>query len=109
MTSFGFTTAAGLDITASPALTHSFSMPMLTNACVREAMLQAFSMEELQVLSFDIQNDLATNGISLLVSPEMVGGSSKSALILNLIQYLDRRGYLSYLVKAVRAARPGII
>ncbi len=32
MTSFGFTTAAGLDITASPPLTHSFSMPMSTNA-----------------------------------------------------------------------------
>ncbi len=43
------------------------------------------------------------------VDPEIVGGSGKPAQVLNLIQYLDRRGYLDYLVKAVRRARPGII
>jgi hypothetical protein len=29
--------------------------------------------------------------------------------VLNLIQFLDRRGYLNYLIQAVRRARPEII
>jgi len=43
------------------------------------------------------------------VNLEMVGGEGKRAKVLNLIQYLERRGYLSYLVSAVRKARPEII
>ena len=67
-------------------------------------MIQAFSVEELEVLCADIQDELATADISLPVSLAMVGGSGKAAQVLNLIQYLDRRGYLSYLVKAARVA-----
>ena len=40
---------------------------------------------------------------------ELVGGEGKAVKILNLIAYLDRRGYLGYLVSAVRRSRPGII
>ncbi len=109
MTSFSFTTAAGLDIIAPPRAQAQLLDASVDKRALREAMIQAFSVEELQVLCSDIQDDLASNGISLLVSLEMVGGSSKSAQILNLIQYLDRRGYLSYLVRVVRTARPGII
>ncbi len=76
---------------------------------LREAMIGAFSKEELDVVCSDIQEALEDRGIQLQVSLEMVGGGSKSAQILNLIQYLDRRGYLGYLVAAVRRERPGLI
>ncbi|MCX6032788.1 MAG: CHAT domain-containing protein [Chloroflexi bacterium] len=76
---------------------------------LREAIIPAFSAEELRILCSDVQESLARDGVTLQVDPEIAGGSGKPAQVLNLIQYLDRRGYLSYLVAAVRAARPGII
>jgi hypothetical protein len=76
---------------------------------LREAMIPAFSTEELGVLCDDVQADLESNGIKLQVNLETVGGAGKPAQVLNLIQYLDRRGYLAYLVAAVRRARKGIM
>jgi len=43
------------------------------------------------------------------VNLDMVGGEGKRTKVLNLIDYLDRRGRLPYLVSAVRQARPEII
>jgi hypothetical protein len=76
---------------------------------LREAMVQFFSMSELADVCLDVQEALADAGINLEVNLEMVGGEGKRAKVLNLIQYLERRGYLSYLVSAVRKARPEII
>ena len=76
---------------------------------LREAMVQAFSLEDLELLCADVETALGRAGIELQVNLEIVGGSGKPAKVLRLIQYLDRRGYLSYLVNAVRSARQGII
>lgn len=76
---------------------------------LREAMVQFFNMAELAELCLDVQETLKDAGINLEVNMEMVGGDGKRAKVLNLILYLDRRGYLSYLVRAVRKARPEII
>jgi hypothetical protein len=72
-------------------------------------MVQFFSMSELADVCLDVQEALADAGINLEVNLEMVGGEGKRAKVLNLIQYLERRGYLSYLINAVRKARPEII
>ena len=74
---------------------------------LRGFLVRTFSLEDLSLLCQDIEQDLDDRGIHLQVSMEMVGGSSLEAKVLNLIQYLDRRGYLGYLVNAARAARPG--
>ena len=71
-------------------------------------MVAEFSLEELEELCADVEQDLASNGIQLRVSTDMVGGSGLTAKALNLIEYLDRRGYLSYLVAAARRARPNL-
>jgi hypothetical protein len=77
---------------------------------LRNAMIQAFSLEDLKVLCSDIEQDLASDGITLQVNLDIVGkDSGKSAKVLDLIEYLERRRYLNYLVVAVRKARPGII
>jgi hypothetical protein len=76
---------------------------------LREAMIPAFSIADLEILCDDVEADLESDGVKLQVNLETVGGSSKPAQVLNLIQYLDRRGYLAYLVAAVRRVRPGII
>ena len=76
---------------------------------LRKAMVQAFSLEELDTICADVEQLLADDGIKLQVNLEIVGGSSKAGKVLNLIGYLDRREYLAPLVTALRRERPGII
>lgn len=76
---------------------------------LRSLMISSFNMDELQALCWDAQGLLEEAGIDLPVSLELVGGGSKTAIVMNLIDYFDRRGYLDYLVQAVRNARPGRI
>jgi len=76
---------------------------------LREVINRAFSTGDLDILCSDIQENLRQNGIELQVNLDVVGGDNKPLQVLNLIEYLDRRGYLAYLEKAVREARPGII
>lgn len=76
---------------------------------LRNVMVDRFTNEELETLCADVQQLLNDNSISLQVNLDIVGGSSKAGKILNLIDYLDRRGYVDYLVRTVREARPGAI
>jgi hypothetical protein len=96
---FSFTTAVG------PTL----GQTTVDKRTLREAMIRAFSTEELEILCNDVQDGLAGDGIDLQVNLDVVGGGAKPMQVLNLIEYLSRRGYLDYLVKAVRETRPGII
>ena len=73
---------------------------------LREAMIRNFGLEDLEVLCADVEGALKDAGLPLQVNLEIVGGSGKRSKVLNLIQYLDRRGYLGYLVRAVLDARP---
>ena len=72
-------------------------------------MLSAFDNDELEALCWDAQGLLEEAGIDLPVNLEIVGGGSKTAIVMNLIDYFERRGYLDYLVQAVRNERPGQI
>lgn len=76
---------------------------------LREAMLKAFTTDDLKILCSNVQDSLADSGIELQVNLDVIGGSSKPMQVLNMIDYLSRRGYLDYLVKAVREERPGLI
>ncbi len=75
---------------------------------LRTKLVQEFDLEELAVLCADVEQALASDNIALQVNLDMVGGSGKMGKVLGLIGYLDRRGYLGYLVEAARQARPGI-
>lgn len=108
-----------------PAQTTSSAQPVATSTAVdppapgkavtvdqrnlREFMIKQFDQTDLALLCNNIQMDLRNAGIELQVNLEVVGGGNKSMQVLNLIQYLDRRGYLSYLVAAVRQERPNMI
>ena len=76
---------------------------------LRSVMINSFNTEELQALCWDVEGSLKDVGIDVQVGLELVGGGSKTAVVMNLIDYFDRRGYLEYLVEAVRSARPGKI
>jgi metacaspase-1 len=75
---------------------------------LREFILQYFSLEDLQILCTDIHENMLRDQISLLVNLDMVGGGSFPVKVQNLIDYLNRRGYLNYLVECIRMSRPGI-
>jgi hypothetical protein len=78
---------------------------------LRKAIVQSFSVGEEAVLCADVNQDLADDGVELDLDLDVLGGEAQGEepMVLSLIEYLDRRGYLSYLVHAVRRERPGII
>lgn len=76
---------------------------------LREVITNYFSHDDLEILCDDIRQDLADAGIQLDIRLEYFGGGSISVIVLRLIEYLDRRRHLAYLVAAVRRARPGTI
>jgi len=76
---------------------------------LREAIVRAFNLEELEILCAEVEQDLHDDGIELPVTLDVVGGRSEPNKAHNLIGYLDRQGHLAYLVNAVRRVRPGII
>lgn len=76
---------------------------------LRRRMLKAFDRERLEILCADINAHLEGEGSDLRVSLEIVGGRGLETIILNLIEYLDRRGFLTYLLDAVRTTQPGLI
>lgn len=90
---------------AAPALPEG---PVNVTA-LRTVLTDAFTVEELQLLCADVEQLLRDRGIALKVDLETVGGSSKPAQALNLIQHLQRRNHLDALVSAVRHARPGAV
>lgn len=83
----------------------------INRTSLRRAILQSFSVDEEALLCADVKQDLADDGVDLDLDLDTLGGRAQSeeAMILNLIEYLDRRSYLSYLVDAVRRQRPGVI
>lgn len=78
---------------------------------LRRAIVRSFSVDELSVLCSDVRQDLADDGVDLDLDLDVLGGRAQGEepLVNNLISFLDRRGYLSYLVDLVREARPGIV
>lgn len=82
---------------------------MIDKRKLREAIVKAYSVDELEVLCADIQSSLADKGIDLMLNLDVIEGEGKTIKTLNLIEFMDRRGYLGYLVDAVREGRPGII
>jgi hypothetical protein len=78
---------------------------------LRDLMISAFDLTGLDELCWDAAALLEEEGIEIgePINVQMVGGGSKRAIVMNLIDYFEMRGYLEYLVQAVRNARPGRI
>jgi hypothetical protein len=73
---------------------------------LRAVLRENFNREELDQLCADIQDDLAAANITERLSLDIVGGDSLASRSLNLLTYLERRGYLPYLERAVARMRP---
>lgn len=86
-------------------LSHSIKV---NRRALRDILIKNFSILDLKYLCTDIEQDLANNGIDIQLNLEMVGGGNKIEYVLNLIDYLERREYTFYLVKAIHNERPFI-
>ncbi len=75
---------------------------------LREAIVSAYSIEDLELLCADLEQDLMDKNNPLRVSLDIIGGSTLPAKVLNLIDYMDRRGHLGVLANRVRKERPNL-
>jgi nucleoside phosphorylase len=86
------------------------SQPILDNRILmrhlRLTLVQNFTLSELELLCSDIGAEFSVDQITETISLDLIGGDGKEHTVLKLIEYLDRRGYLDYLIRAVRKARP---
>ena len=76
---------------------------------LRDILIKHFSIAELELLCADITDALNRDRIPQRVNLEIVGGNSLETYALNLIQHLERRGLLSYLLDAVEEERSHIL
>lgn len=75
---------------------------------LRDYLVRRFSRTDLELLCKDVERRLTQAGHPIQVSLEIAGGDDALPLqCQNLIGYLDRRGWLSVLVEAANAMRPG--
>jgi len=81
----------------------------VNRTALRKALVKGFTIDELALLCDDVRATIADDGVELDLDLDTIGGRSQpeEMLALNLIQHLERRGFLTYLVRQVRSARPG--
>jgi CHAT domain len=84
------------------------SRPGISLRILREAILNSFSNEELQLLRADLEEQLRTQGINVRLSTETLGGLTYPAQVQNLIDALERINQTAALVEAVRQQRPSV-
>ena len=78
---------------------------MISNRSLRLALMKAFDESDLKTLCADIKEDLKRDEVEMEIDLEIVGGTNKEAKIVNLIEYLERRDSLVYLINAARRSR----
>ena len=76
---------------------------------LRDLIVARKNLEDLELLCDDVENEMHRDGIDLQFDMEAVGGQGKAVRVKRLIEYLDRRGRLAYLVRAIRKEYPGEI
>lgn len=84
----------------APINLSSIAQETIDQRKLREKMHELFSLEDLEIICDTVEQNLQNDGIQLQVNLEVVGGSGKRGKILKLIDYLDRRGHLAYLIAA---------
>lgn len=100
--------------TAAPAIpappVQNAKATSVSKRAIREKLMSNFSIKELSELCFEIEGLLEAKNIRLQLNLDVLGGQDqgKDALILELIGFLDRRGYLKYLEQGIESLRPGI-
>jgi hypothetical protein len=78
----------------------------ITDKALREAIVETFSIDDLDIVRADLQAALARRGVNMRLGRADLGGNGYEQQVLNLIQALKRRNQLQALIDVVRAERP---
>jgi uncharacterized caspase-like protein len=84
------------------------SEPDVDRTTLREALVRTFSLEELGLLCADLRQTLRRNGIDEPFTLDLLAGVGLSGKAQGLIDYCERRGWLSYLITEIRRVRPNL-
>lgn len=76
---------------------------------LRDLIVARKKLEDLELLCQDVEQEMRNDGIDLQFDMEMVGGQGKPVRVKRLIEYLDSRGKLAYLVRRIRKEYTGEI
>src|SRR5439155_12053190 len=76
---------------------------------LRARVERAFSTDELKLLCANVQQRVLNSGRDLAVDLDTVGGDTKAVLVLNLVEYLKRHGFVRFLLEAIDQERPGLL
>jgi hypothetical protein len=76
---------------------------------LRDLIVARKTLEDLELLCDDVENEMRNDGIDLQFNLDIVGGQGKGVRVKRLIEYLDHRERLAYLVRATRKEFPGEI
>lgn len=83
------------------------ALPNLDKVALREFMVNNFTTLELQDLCLYLSGALNNKGYATTIDLDLIGGSTRPQLVLNLILFCERRGWYDELVKQVRATDQG--
>jgi hypothetical protein len=75
---------------------------------LRELIINHFNNDELELLCADIQQLLDKDSIDEKINLDILGGGGLEIKAYKLINFMENRGYLGYLLKALQQARPMI-
>jgi hypothetical protein len=75
---------------------------------LREIIIKGFDSRELKILCGDLEEHMRDRGIDVFVNLDMFGNQPYENIASELINYLDRRGYLHFLVDMVKKRRPNL-
>jgi hypothetical protein len=97
------------DVTQTLGKPAAGAEPPVSKTALRSAINTRFNLEELALLCADLTQELSDDGVHLQVSLDELDGGAKENKILALIEKLERRECLPYLISLVRTSRPGSI
>lgn len=109
---FPVTLLMGGDKSLAPAPPLTPLNTSVDRTALREFLVAHKTLDELDILCADIEQELEHDGIKLRVSLDTVGIGRRATVqyaALNLIDYLRRNGRLAYLVRRLRKEYPGEI
>jgi len=88
--------------------TQEASETKVDKTALRKTIVRLFSLEDLKLLCSDLHETLIQHGIDEPFNLDMLNGAALQSKAQDLIDYCERRGWLTYLLAELRAARPDV-
>lgn len=80
----------------------------INHTSLRNAIVRAFTLEELELLCVDIRQVLRGYGVDEPLNLDMLPGAPLPVKAQSLIDYCERRGWLRYLIDEIARTRPNL-